>query len=204
MKQRLLIFCLIALPMLALAQAPQNKNFHLAFTISPTFGWMEFPNGTAAYKNVKNKVQTSYGIIGDFGFSSNYFFSSGFTLTTVGSAVNVSLPQGSQVIDYKIQYMEIPLTLKLKSNEAPVRYYGQFGLDAGVKVSTKHTITSLDIPRNANLLRLGLVLGSGAEWHLTQNMHVLTGVSYNKGFTKVFSSPDTKNSFVVLNLGVFF
>ncbi|MDF3078118.1 MAG: PorT family protein [Sphingobacteriaceae bacterium] len=203
MKQRFFLFCLFSIPLFSFAQVPDGKNFRLAFTVSPTFGWMEFPTNAPGYENVKYKTQSSYGVIGDFGFAKNYFFSSGLTLTTVGSTLDVTL-NGNQKIDYKIQYIEIPLTLKLKSNEAPVRYYGQFGLDAGITTSTKHSITQLSIPNHANTLRMGLLIGGGTEWHLTQNMNVLTGVSYNKGFTKVFDSPETKNSFVTLNLGVFF
>lgn len=214
MKQRILIFCLFFLPLLSFAQVPDGKNFRLAFTVSPTFGRMEIQNNSTApavlgytpntYTPVGYNTQTAYGVIADFGFAKNYFFGSGLTLTTVGSTVDVQTSQGNQRIDYKIQYMEIPLTLKLKSNEAPVRYYGQFGLDAGITTSTKHSITQLDIPQHANTLRMGLLVGAGTEWHLTQNMNVLTGVSYNKGLTKVFDSPETKNSFITLNLGVFF
>lgn len=202
MKYRLLVIALLLLPALSMAQRSRG-NFKLAFTTSPTWGWMEFPANDPAYKANGSRAQSLYGIIGDFGFSENYFFSSGLTLTSIGSKVLYTTSTGQENISYSIQYVEVPLTIKLKSNEAKFRAYGQFGLDAGIKVANRHTF-NVDIKTKANLFRLGLLTGGGAEWSLTKSMHLLTGVSYNKGFTRVFSSPDTKNSYVALNLGVFF
>jgi hypothetical protein len=203
-----LLLSLFVIPLLSHAQRGRG-NFRLGFTASPTLGWMQFEDENSGYKADGSRIGYSYGIMGDFGFSDNYFFGSGFTLTTMSAYVNrsVTFPQGGTTeerIGYRIQYIEVPLTLKLKTgDESATRFYGQFGPDLGVKVSNKHDFTQLDVKEKANIIRLGLLIGAGAEWKLNRS-DILTGVSFNNPFTKVFSNPDAKNYIVTLNFGVFF
>ena len=103
----------------------------------------------------------------------------------------------------------MPLTLKLKSNEIQNRkFYGQFGLDANIKLGAKQAVegqSNVDISKTVNLFRLGLIIGGGAEWKVAENMSLLTGLSYNNGLTDVFDgSEKAKNSYVSINLGMFF
>ncbi|MDB5119578.1 MAG: hypothetical protein JWN56_796 [Sphingobacteriales bacterium] len=205
----LLVFCLI--PALSKAQTEQTtdgKKFQLGFTASPTFGWMS----TSSSETIKSdglRTGFTYGVLGDFSFTNNYYFSSGLVVTTVNSNVkSIATPVQPNTV-FKIQYLEVPLTLKLKSNEIQNRkFYGQFGLDANVKLGAKQAIegqSDADISKNVNLFRLGLIIGGGAEWNVAENISLLTGLSYNNGFTDVFDgSEKAKNSYVSLNLGVFF
>ncbi|MDB5012892.1 MAG: hypothetical protein JWQ25_1094 [Daejeonella sp.] len=205
----LVVFCL--LPTSGKAQTEPTttvKKFQLGFTASPTFGWMS-TSGSETIKSDGLRTGFTYGVLGDFGFSDNYYFSSGLVVTTVNANVkSIASPVQPNAV-YKIQYLEVPLTLKLKSNEIQNRkFYGQFGLDANVKLGAKQEVEGnkdVDISKNVNLFRLGLIIGGGAEWKVAQNMSILTGLSYNNGFTDVFDgSEKAKNSYVSLNLGVFF
>ena len=48
-------------------------------------------------------------------------------------------------------------------------------------------------------------LGGGAEWNVGESMNILTGLSYSNGFSDVFDGERKgKNSYISLNLGVFF
>ncbi|TZF80914.1 PorT family protein [Pedobacter sp. BS3] len=194
MKKALSILAILLIPGLLKAQ---RHNFKLGFTASPTFGWMKFNGSDASsYKTDGLAAGFSYGVLGDFGFTPNYFFSTAFTVTTVKADVIASNP--SQKLGYKIQYLDIPLSLKLKSNDfVGGKFYGQFGFDLGVK--TSNGITTSDVSR----FRAGLLLGGGVEWQV-RTLDILTGVSYNNGFTKAIKNPDAKLSYLTLNLGVFF
>jgi hypothetical protein len=201
----LFFLSLLLIPFLSNAQG-RRTNFRLGFTASPTLGWLQFGDNSSGYKADGSRIGYSYGIVGDFGFSDNYFFGTGFTLTTM--AAYVSVPPSSQGsgerIGYRTQYIDIPLTLKLKTgDESMTRFYGQFGPDLGIKVSDKHDFTRQNVMGDANIVRLGLLLGAGAEWKLNRT-DILTGVSFNNPFTNAFSNPDAKNYIVTLNFGVFF
>lgn len=206
MKNRFLIISLMLLPTLAFTQTNSSKNMRLGFTASPTFGWMQnFGNtATVSIKGNGSKTGFSYGVLGDFGFSENYFFSTAFVLTTINSKVTYT--QNALVNEriYKLQYFEVPLTIKLKTSDiGDKKFYGQFGLVPGVKTSSKQIDSGNAAKDDTNILRLGLLIGGGAEWKVS-GVNILTGLSYNNGLTKTIDNPDAKNAYFALNLGVFF
>jgi hypothetical protein len=221
-KKNLVILILLVLPLLSQGQQTNNRNFKLGFTTSPNWGWMSFPSNSDLQDVVTerdgSRVGFSYGLLGDFGFSDNYYFSSAFTVTTINAKTKSINPNSVSLNTYKLQYLEIPLTLKLKSTERnDMRYFGQFGISTGINIGAKRDTESKDSNGNPvseknqdvgdaiNTFRLGLIFGGGTEWKLGQNLNLLTGVSYNNGFTDVFDSNEKgKNSYLSLNLGIFF
>ncbi|MXV17602.1 porin family protein [Hufsiella ginkgonis] len=205
-----LILVFLLLPLLTLAQRSRSRgNFNLGFTVSPNLGWIKFDENNGSYTGNGAAVGYSYGILGDFGFTDNYFFGTGFTITTMAADADVVPTSGgaampAESINYKFKYIEIPLTLKLKTSpDGDARFYGQFGPDLGIKVSSKHTVTRYNIEDDASLVRFGLLIGAGAEWKL-KNSTVLTGLSFNNPINKVFTDPGARNYVIALNLGVFF
>lgn len=204
------VVVLLLLPLLSMAQSEESRprNFSLGFTASPTFGWLNFSEGQTG-KSDGLRTGFSYGVLGDFSFSDNYYFSTAFTVTTI----NANTKEGSTPATYKLQYLDVPFTLKLKSNfQQERRFYGQFGLSTGIKIGAKQEgglligpNNNADIATDINIFRLGLVVGGGAEWNLNRNMNLMTGLSFNNGFTDVFDTADkAKNSYISLNLGIFF
>lgn len=178
-----------------------DKNFRLGLSINPNIGWLRYDNDYEA----SSKIGFSYGLIADLGFAKNYYFSTGLLINSINSEVTEDAT--SVVRDMSLKYAEIPLTVKLKSEENDLgRFYGQFGFTAGLKVSGKEKIgdgkkTSID---GDDIFRLGLQLGGGAEWKLSDNLALMTGLSFNNGFTRAIKAGSPKTSYVALNVGVFF
>jgi hypothetical protein len=206
MKYKILLAVLM-IPFLAKSQT-REKDLQLGFTLSPTLSWLT--NGGNELTSEGSKAGFSYGVLADFGFAKNYYFSTAFTLTSLNSEGKRS---DKSIDNYHLQYIEIPLTLKLKSNPSgPGRFYGQFGLGTGINVSAKKDVTSalgttskdVSISSDVNVFRLGLIAGAGAEWSIGKNLSGLTGITFNNGFTKTFSDVDVKNPFITLQLGIFF
>lgn len=194
------VFAALILLSAGTALAQRSTNLRLGFTASPTFGRITYDD-TAPYASSGTRVGFSYGIIADYAFAGNYYLGTGFLLTTMRGDVRTA----TEEFTYRTQYIEVPLTLKLKTGtDGPVRFYGQFGPDLGVKISHKHNLTTNPlVERDAELIRLGLLIGAGAEWRF-RGAHLLTGVSYLNPFTPVFRQPDAKNPGITLNLGLFF
>jgi hypothetical protein len=203
-----LFFALVCflLPFVSSAQIA-GDNTQLGFTVSPNLGWVTGEgspgDGTSA--------GIAYGVLADFAFSSNYYFASGFTITSVNSRAVTDINS----INYKVRYIEVPLTLKLKSEPTNMgRYYGQFGLGTGFKIGAKGDISEgpgtpkkndVDISSDVNFFRLSMIAGAGVEWEVNGNLNVITGVTYNNGFTTMNKRGDNlKNSYFALTLGVFF
>ena len=192
-----------------------SRNFRLGLTTSPNLGWLA---STSSSNNKPDgaRIGFSYGILADLGFAKNYYFSTGFILNNLNSK---SKTEGNPLTlnTNHLQYIEIPLTLKLKSNSAPLgRFFGQFGLAAGIKTRANQDYTQsttdglktsgdkVNIGDETNIFRLGLIAGGGAEWNAGRNLSILTGLSYSNGFTNTFKDQEMKTSYISLNLGVFF
>ncbi|WP_437921038.1 porin family protein [Sphingobacterium sp. LRF_L2] len=185
-----------------------ERNMSLGFTFSPTASWLSYSDSDT-YKP-SSKVGYLYGLIADLGFARNYFFSTGFQINTQYGGAFGSGSNTDGLVDktYRLQYAEVPLTIKLKTNENRTgRFYGQFGFTAGVKVSGKERVntqsnyTPID---GEDLFRLGLQMGLGAEWNLTRSLSAVAGLSYNNGFTRTMKDGAPKLSYVALNIGLLF
>lgn len=215
MKFKLLLLAVLLAPVLATAQYKSQ----LGFTTSPTFGWLTFPSGqTPEIEPDGMRTGFSYGVLADIPFSENYYFSTALTVSTLNAKASMAgtttFPANTSI--YKLQYLEVPLTLKLKSNEITNRrFYGQFGLNTGINIGSKQDIMytssatpdekNKDIGDQINTFRAGLLLGGGAEWKMGENMNLMTGLSYSNGFTDVLDGDaEAKNSYIALNLGIFF
>lgn len=224
MKRLLLIlFLLFSSATLFAQEFPlPYQGFRLGLTAHPTIGWVKPQTG----KSNGVALGFAYGLLADFNFAENYSFATGLTITTINgkSTEIISLPSTvpgqtpNQVpfdIKYKLQYIEVPLTVKLKTvNFGDVRYYGQFGLSGGFNIGAKQDTdaSGMESTRGANIkddikfFRAGLVLGAGGEFDLKGNASITAGLTYNNGLSDIRSESgvNVRNHYLSLNFGVFF
>ena len=216
----LLLLCISGTSLFA--QQTPFYDFRLGLTAHPTFGWIKPENG----KGEGLSLGFSYGLIGDFDFAENYSFSTGLTITTINgksTEINPSsyLPAGNTNVlayslKYKLQYVELPLTVKLKTGKpGEQRYYGQFGLSNDFNISAKQAVSEngqsvtnspKDTKGTINFYRAGLILGAGTEFYVDSHTSLTFGLTYNNGFTDISKDKNrsVKNHYVGLNFGVFF
>ncbi len=184
-----------------------DKNISLGLTFSPNMSWLNYQDGDS--RESSPKVGYAYGLVADLGFARNYYFSTGLLVNTLYSQ---TVANGSADLledkTYRLQYAEVPLAIKLKTNAGgAARFYGQFGFTAGVKVSGKERIetsTGYRAIDGDDIFRLGLLIGAGAEWRLTNSLSAMTGLSYNNGFTRTMKDGSPKLSYCSLNIGLLF
>ncbi|TKC12181.1 PorT family protein [Pedobacter polaris] len=215
-----ILFILFTLNLYAQQNAGPNYGFRLGLTAHPTFGFIKAEGGKGNGVN----LGFSYGLIGDFNFAENYSFSTGLTITTInGKSTEInpsqylllgSAPTSAYDIKYMMQYVEIPLTIKLKTSEINgVRWFGQFGLSNDIRISSRedaktgNTVVSEDVNSSdwTRFYRAGLIIGGGGEFNVGGKTSIMAGVTLNNGFTNITTNSYTvKNHYVALNLGVFF
>lgn len=216
MKQTFICLVLLILSGSIYAQDLSSPyyGFRLGLTAHPTIGWVKPQIG----KSNSVSVGFSYGLLADFNFTQNYSFATGLTITTINGktkearAISNDPPaQAEMELKYKLQYIEIPLTLKLKTVKIDdVRWYGQFGLSNGFKIRARQDVNgepeSEYAAESIKFYRSGLIVGAGAEFDVKANMSVTTGLTFNNGFTNITGDRGNRirNHYIGINFGVFF
>jgi hypothetical protein len=223
MKKLCLAFLFLTLTSSLFAQqAAPPYDFRLGLTAHPTFGWIKAENG----KGDGLGLGFSYGLIGDFNFAENYSFTTGVTVTTINgksTEINpapyydpaIGTPTAYN-IKYKLQYIEVPLTVKLKTTKIGyVRWYGQFGLSNDFNIGARQNVDQVGGARIANnvnakdvikFYRAGLILGGGGEFDVAPHTSLALGLTFNNGFTNISDTDNgsVRNHYLGLNFGVFF
>lgn len=104
-------------------------------------------------KNNGSALGISYGIMGDFNIGGNpsYWISTEAIVTSMPAKIasldtlyisnnNLSSPYTNAQFDYKFQYIQIPISLKLKTGEiGNLVYYGQLGLCPSFMIQNRVT-----------------------------------------------------------------
>ncbi len=171
-----------------------------------------------------------FGLAGNYYFADHYGFSFGLNINTfTGGKLKynetvsfktadglVSLPQGTTVT-YKLQYLEIPLGLKLNTNRIGyMSYYGQFGFQPAVKLNAKgksEAFPNSKIDDEVRWFNLMYYIGAGLEYYLggSEKSSALTfGVIYKKGINDITKENGGRRtdkvlmSHLVLQAGIIF
>src|SRR5690606_16029687 len=195
----------------------QYKPLSFGITFAPNMGWLRYGD-TGDHKSTPT-IGYAYGTLADFAFPENYYFSTGLLINTLNSKDRYPnqlesteyAPDAPRYIntEYRLQYAEIPISLKLKSTMRYFRsYYGQFGFTGGLKLNAKERMedatSRTSMGNDADFFRLALQIGGGVEWQLDHNMVMMTGLSFNNGFTRAAKQGEPRNSYVAFNFGIFF
>lgn len=222
MKKVYLLLCLLTIGTIS-AQAQDSKSFRFGIKVAPNLGFIK-PD-TKGLKNDGTRLGYTFGLMGDFrlGANNNYALATGLFLNNVGGKTTFPWKGENLIRQSKYQYIEVPITLKLKTNEIGyMTYFGQIGFGTAFNISAKSDfddvstgrvvrLTDEDIMDHTSLFKASLIVGAGLEFNFSGNTSAMIGVNYNNGFTNILKDvkvDDTplkaKQNYVELNLGVFF
>jgi hypothetical protein len=216
--------------------ASDEQNFHFGFKFAPTLAWIKADS--KGLERDGSKIGFSYGITTEFKIQENYAFATGMQATYRGGRVNFRYGNDATYpeVSYRLnmQYVEIPLTLKMKTNEFnKVRYFGQFGFAPGYCIRAKgeteivnqgsrqfiqDTEYEDDYKDYVNSFNLSMIIAAGAEYRLAGSTVVFSSLEFNNGFIDVFGkvkqpfvSPTPQevkwtgfSNYFALNVGILF
>ncbi len=191
-----------------------NDNFRFGLFFAPNIGWAK--TDSPGLSKGGGNLGFGFGLMAEFnlGSSNRYAFLTGLNVTKLNSSVVIPTFILSPEFDFKQTFAEIPLALKLKTNEIGyLTYFGKFGLTPGYRIkSTGSSGENLD--DETTPIRMGLLIGIGTEYNISGSTNLSFGVDFNNGFTNMFTKDagtDIKgnklkaiNNYIALNLGIFF
>lgn len=179
-------------------------DFRLGFYVAPGFDWMNAGNTEI---NTDGGGSVGFGLIADIYLAENFIIGSGINcqyasgdVTVDGLADTIILTNvGRRTGEYKLGYIDIPITIKLMTNDVGyMRYFGQLGISTGFPLlRTRYTLTEDDgtivegkkenekMDGSAQFVNLSLAAAVGAEYALTENTSVYAALWLNNGFTSV-------------------
>jgi opacity protein-like surface antigen len=193
MKKPLL--ALLATTLLTInVKAQDEKKFRLGLEICPNMAWLK--SDVKGFKNDGSPVGFRFGLLGDFrlGGDKNYYFSTGVFMNSLKGKSKLSIVDstgaaGSATLESKFQYVELPLSIKLKTDEIGyITYFGQIGFDTGLQVQAKARVGDgdfEDVSDHANIIRVALLVGGGLEYNFSGGTSALLGLKYSNAFTSV-------------------
>lgn len=212
-----LVFLLVLVTCAANAQFPP---YYFGLKAAPQLSWLK-PNADN-YENAGLKIGFSWGFIAEFNFTENHSIGTGFNMLFNGGKLNfpatVDGAAGTMKRDYFLKYIEIPATLKMRTNNINgMRYFGRIGLGSAFKIGSKKTdeftaedgsvITSKKASYdNVSFARESLIVGLGCEYEIKEGPKLGVELDFNNGFTNILKEDGEKAvpNFFELSFSVLF
>ena len=205
-----------------------QNDLRFGFQASPAITWMR----TDSLKTVEgNGANTAFklGAIGEKYFRPNYaivsginfFFNSGGTLRFANGGNRFpnsgndldTIAAGSNV-HYQLQYVEIPLGLKMKGGSGEDSYLNffaevpilTFGFRTKALADVRETNVEGNIREDTRVLSASWGLGGGVEFNISGNTALIGGIYYQQGFLDATRNDDVRSTLraITLRIGVLF
>jgi len=201
-----------------------GQDFRIGLNFDPVMSW--FSPNSKTIEGAGAKLGFNGGLMLETTFRQNYVFATGIDLTYLGgnllydNSTIITVDKDADTtllanttVEYTLQYLSIPLSLKLKTNPIGyISYYGQIGLTPQFNISAKATsdngnkLDNDNVNKEIGLLNLSFFIGGGIEYDLGGTTALNIGIFYNNGFIDLLADKDYKAAlnYVNLRLGVLF
>lgn len=210
----------------ASAQDIDSKKLRFGAFLAPTVSWMrptanKSDDNQFRTSNEGSKIGFTYGLMAEYRFADNYSFVTGLQINMSGGKINTErdAPASSAdsssgfvsktAFEYNLQYIEIPLALKMRTNLiSGFRFYGQLGITPGFNIGKKvdYQVSAYDnsasgireyADENVKLkggltispIMFQMNIGIGAEYPINDQLCGYLGIFFNNGF-----APDVTNT----------
>lgn len=153
---------------------------------------LSVPDDNSLIRKGPNSFNLSATLFADIGLTKNYFFNTGIGYTSKRMNLKYFQPDdaSSESKGYNIQYVQIPATLKLYTNEIALdkKLYFQFGPLIEVAVYNKETNRAVTIIEKFQPVDISLLFATGLEIQLAPQTAVQLGFNYSRGLINVAKS----------------
>jgi hypothetical protein len=225
------IITILTLALLLTQLSFAQNSFRFGLKGASNFGWLSGTDKTI--ENDGTTVGFAYGLMGEYAINSTYGLHAELLLSQVNSKFNLTSEQSfvndinntkisSLNYKYTIQYIEIPMSMKLNTKEiGNLVYFGNFGFSPGFALNARASITSGDIPQSIKdldptnyrvnddegddftldnfddkvfLFRFPLIIGGGVEYRMAGSTSLQAGVRFANTFTDMFVKDKTADA----------
>lgn len=225
LRKKYITFGLVLLLFVSFNLNAQEKPNLVQFGIKlgPNIGWMK-PN-SETYSSDGSVVGFNWGFITQFNLAENYVINTGFNVTYNNGKLkyphNPDSVEGIMQRKYNLQYLEIPICLKMQTKQMGYfTYYGKIGIGVSFNLRAKakdvfniEPEVTKDIKDDITFMRESLIVGAGLQYSLGGNTSLMFEIVFNNGFSDILKGKnsadptikqDAISNYIEFNLGVIF
>ena len=178
--------------------------------------WLRIPHGIApdaeGYENDGSVIGVSAGFIADIGLADDS--------SSINTGINydylngkLKLPyatsdgSGTMSRKYNLRYVELPLTIKMRTNSLEIlpipanwesarllmsepKSQDEFTLDDGTVLSDDNN----DVSKEIALVKESLIIGAGAEYFIDESTSLFVQFTFNAGLTNILTGNNSLNT----------
>ena len=166
-----------------------SQKLHLGLKFSPHFSWLKTDNPTIM-------VNDGVGFAFSYGLMINYYFQDNYGLNfelchsiIKFSSSYVDTSGNSIVSKWNQQYIEIPVNLKMQTNQiGNMVYYGKIGISPMINTAAK--LNDINNQDNINFFNAMVIVGAGIHYSLGGNTFAIGGISFHNGLMRMNNKKD--------------
>ncbi len=154
----------------------------------------------------KTATRMSIGLIVDHPLTDTYFLSSGLIYLPKRVSINLEEENGGTAPtnpfeSYDLNYLQVPLSLKLFTNEiAPdISLFFQVGLILEFKIFEQALNEDYEFISKFNFFDTAAIIGTGIEYRLGINTLFFTSISLQKGLINIINRTNPEYPLVIRN-----
>jgi hypothetical protein len=218
---------------------PVFAQIKMGIKVSPQLTWTN--TDSKSITTGSSHINISYGLVIDYHINENYSFGTEFSIGTFGGSIkpdsvyisNKSAAAKDLEYTYKLQYINVPLIIKMRTKEIGyIRYYAEFGLGMSYNFKAKADISSPsasvdlknvdvnspdpkdkltvqndgELSQGVNFFRSSIIIGAGIQYNAFGNTLLVAGLRYDNALNDFTDEERWKSSmnFLALHLGVMF
>jgi hypothetical protein len=159
------------------------KNARMGLYFSPAVNFIQTDSDQT---ETTSKLGAVYGYALEIALNENHRLESGFGIAYKGGNLTESLPEGKINSNYKIQYITLPIFIKMRSREIGYfNYFARIGPTINFKI--KEMIQSSE-NKTTNLAVVDICIFLGAEYSLGGETSLEGSLFFNNNITNTLSS----------------
>lgn len=228
---------MISLLLLALAfqASAQVKPFRFGVRVAPNLAWLS-PD-SEGYENEGVVPGFSWGFMADITLTENYFIKTGFSIDYLNGKLSYpyematdeympALIQGRLERKYNLRYLELPVTLKMRTNQfGTTAFFGEIGFGSSMNLKARGKDEFIpddgsspvesegDIKDEIKFFKGSLIVGAGLEYFIDESTSIVTSVTFNNGLTNILDGNNIVDEsikeraslyYFQLNIGIIF
>lgn len=223
-KKKIMKYYMSFLLLIILPISAYNQDLKIGVFLEPQLSWLGTQSKNIEYDGTHLGFRG--GIVLDKYFANRYAINTGISIGNQGGSLmflnpdstdfkvldeELKLPEGTTV-DFSLQYVTIPLALKLRTNQIGYfTYFARVGLLSQINVLTKGTSSDGqfkkdNINKEINTFNISYFFGGGAEYEIGQGTSVFLEASFYNGFTDAMTNKSIKaySRIVSIRTGIIF